>query len=160
MPAAPTRPRQRPDRERQRRALARFAVYLACAAALGLLVASRSARVAAASRDIIALKEELRLVEAENKRLEMEALRLASLERIEREAEARLGMTRPEQVFPLPPPTPAATFAGTGTAVRAEPEHPPEGVHLGSAGGVRLNPQALAWLRSMVERLARALSGG
>lgn len=153
-PLSPAATSSRP----RRRALARFAVYLACAAALGLLVACRSARVATAAREVVALKEELRLVEADNRRLELEAERLASLDRIEREATLRLGMVRPARVYPLPPP-PSVLAAAPPPAPPAPAPSGPE-VHLGAAADLRLNPEAVATVRALAARLARLFGGG
>lgn len=155
--------RRRPERGRQRRALARFVVYLLCAAGLALLVANRSARVTTEAREIVLLKEELQQVESENKRLEMTALQLASLDRVEREARVRLGMTRPAQAFPVPEPLqqPGTAFAAAAPAgVRSADRSGADGVQLGSVARVRLNPEAVAAVKRLVQRLTRVLAGG
>lgn len=77
-------------------------VYLGCVAGLALLAAVHSTRVAREGRELVALKEELRNVEAENRRLEAQVLELQSLARIEREATQRLGMVRAVQVAAEP----------------------------------------------------------
>lgn len=101
----------RRDRRAEFRRLWRRLAYLGCAAGLALVAGAHSAQVAREGQSYLALKEELSLLEAENRRLEAQVVELQSPARIEREAVGRLGMVRPPQVAPVPP---APVFAGGG----------------------------------------------
>lgn len=159
-----TPPGRRPERARQGQghALARFAVYLFFAVAAALAVAGTSARVARQGQDLVALKEELRVLEADNRRLEAEMLGLQSLARIEHEAK-RLGLDRPRVVRPVPfvpaPPfPPVETLAEgkpAGGAGAARDEGP---VEAGVLSGPGLKSAAAA-LDRLAERVSRWLAG-
>jgi len=76
-------------------------VYIAVVLAaflLGIFFTARYAQVAMQGYRINQLKERLAAVQAENQRLEMEANRLMSLDRIEKIAMGELGMVKPEGV--------------------------------------------------------------
>lgn len=165
--------RPRSARRSQGKALFRFAACVAFAASLALVVADRSARVAAEAQEILALKEELRLVEAENRRLEMAALQMSSLARIEREAKDRLGMELPRKILPVPlPGDPAAqaAFARREPPAAAPVTLPPPGSRAQASGGpapagvvtagVALNAEAVAVLERLGRWVRHALAGG
>ncbi len=88
-------------RHRQLTGFFRYLLYLVIGSSLMAVVGVRSARLAMDARTVNELKEEMRLLETDNRRLTAEVVRLESLERIEREAIA-LGMVKPEKVQPLP----------------------------------------------------------
>lgn len=164
--------RPRSARRSQGKALFRFAACVAFAASLALVVANRSARVAAEAQEILALKEELRLVEAENRRLEMAALQLSSLARIEREAKDRLGMELPRKILPVPlPGDPAAqaAFARGEPPAPAPVTLPATGIRPAARGpartgvvtaGIALNGEAVAALERLSRWVRHALAGG
>lgn len=163
--------RPRSARRSQGKALFRFAACVAFAASLALVVADRSARVAAEAQEILALKEELRLVEAENRRLEMAALQMSSLARIEREAKDRLGMELPRKILPVPlPGETQAAFARREPPAAAPVTLPPPGSRAEASGGpapagvvtagVALNAEAVAALERLGRWVRHALAGG
>ncbi len=159
--------RPRSARRSQGKALLRFVVTVVFVASLALVVASRSARVAAQAQEILALKEEIRLVEAENRRLEMAALQMSSLARIEREAKERLGMELPRKILPVP--VPGATAPPVALAGRRPVPAEPSGrlrqesgpVQAGVVGaGVALNAEAVAAVERLVQWLRHAFARG
>lgn len=165
--------RPRSARRSQGKALLRFAACVVFTASLALGVANRSARVAAQAQEILALKEELRLVEAENRRLEMAALQMSSLARIEREAKERLGMELPRKILPVPipgdpasqaafarrepPPAEPVTLPPPGRRPAAGNGPAPAGV---VTAGVALNAEAVAALERLGRWVRHALAGG
>lgn len=65
---------------------------------MGIFFTARYAQVAMQGYKINQLKEHLAAIQADNQRLQMEANRLASLDRIEKIAMSDLGMVKPEGV--------------------------------------------------------------
>lgn len=68
-----------------------------CLMALALLICARQAEVAKVGYEIVALRKELAVLQAEYQRLEVQVARLQSFDRIEGAA-AKLGMARPQEV--------------------------------------------------------------
>lgn len=151
-------PGRRPARARRRqaqKALAHYTVYLVLVAAVAFTVAASSVRVAKQGQELVALKEEFRRLEADNKRMEAETLGLQSLARIEREA-VRLGLQRPKVVRPVP------FVLATGTPVETLAEGKPAGnfelVQAGAWSGPGLKSMIVA-LDRLAEQVARWLAG-
>jgi len=65
---------------------------------VALVITSRHATVAHLGYSIVSAREELRVLQAESQRLELEVARLQSLERIESAAVTRLGMVKPAEI--------------------------------------------------------------
>lgn len=76
--------------------VAAVSVSLVACLAMGMIASQNS--VAHLGYTIVEMKAELRALEAESQRLELEIARLSSLERVEREAAERLGMCRADEV--------------------------------------------------------------
>lgn len=89
-------------KHRQLSGFFRYIWHLLFVATMLAAVGVSSARLAVEAGILINLKEELRLLESDNRRLEAEVARLQSLDLIEREARVRLGMVKPERINPVP----------------------------------------------------------
>ncbi len=102
-------------------ALAGLAIVLV--ALLGLLYLTQTSGVAITGYDVQALEAERAQWQLRNDQLRSEILAARSLDRVEREASARLGMRQPERVVfvqaPAPRPTPSDPDAGTPRAILA-----------------------------------------
>lgn len=134
-------------RHRQLSGFFRYIWYLSFIGAMLIAVGLSSARLAVEAGILINLKEELRLLEADNKRLEAEVARLQSLDLIEREATVRLGMVKPERINPVPlEPAPSVVasaepradnlLAGKGVVIALAPPKPLAGKGYVEAGTV------------------------
>ncbi len=145
-------------------AVGRTLLLLAAVFALVALVGERAAQVARTGRQILQWKEELRLLEADNRRLEARVIELQSPRRIEAEAKARLGMRPPETIRPVSLPVQPAPAGGGGAAAagaRRAPRTvvvalaPRENASWASGGGARV--QAGLDLFSALRGLAMVL---
>ncbi|MEW6243076.1 MAG: cell division protein FtsL [Bacillota bacterium] len=65
---------------------------------VALVITSRHATIAHLGYSIVSAREELRMLQAESQRLELEVARLQSLQRIESAAVTRLGMVKPAEI--------------------------------------------------------------
>lgn len=82
--------------------MGRTLLFAVVAFSLTGLVGWRASQVARSGRQILQWKEEVRLLQADNRRLQAKVLELRSPQRIEAEAKARLGMGPPDMVRPVP----------------------------------------------------------
>lgn len=87
------RKRRNSVREAKARLILNLAVYAIAFAVLGVTLCVKSALM---GYEIVELKQEIAQLESENSRLEYTIAELSSLERVQAEAEQRLGMFRPQ----------------------------------------------------------------
>lgn len=113
-----------PSRRIERRELKRWAtvfVGISLLALLSLLYLSQASAVATTGYDIKRLESEKKQWQAKNEQLRFQVSQLMSLDRIEREASARLGMGKPQQVaFVSEPAAPRSVAVSSRTGERSQ----------------------------------------
>ncbi len=93
LPRPVKRKRRNSARKAKARLILNLAVYAIAFAVLGVTLCVKSALM---GYEIVELKQEISRLESENSRLEYTIAELSSLDRVQAEAEKRLGMFRPQ----------------------------------------------------------------
>lgn len=114
------RRRKRPCVRSTLQAAGRVTTVCALAVLLLILIGQRAVYVAVTGRQILEWKEELRLLEAENKRLEARILALQAPQRVESDARTRLGMRPAEGIRAISVAGPPAGVGEGGEATEGK----------------------------------------
>ncbi|MGQ9675033.1 MAG: septum formation initiator family protein [Chloroflexota bacterium] len=139
-----------PTRRIERQELKRWAVAFAgisLLALLSLLYLSQASAVATAGYDIKRLESEKKQWQAKNEQLRFQVSQLRSLDRIEREASARLGMAKPQQVaFVSESAAPRSVAISSRAGERVQPA-------TAAAGETRRSPYERPWWDGLTQWL-------
>ncbi len=149
-----------PTRRIERHELKRWAAAFAgisLLALLSLVYLSQASAVATAGYDIKRLESEKKQWQAKNEQLRFQVSQLRSLDRIEREASARLGMCKPQQVvFVSESAAPRPVAVSSRTGERSQSAAAVAGESPGSQSGLTWWDGFTQWLPFSQRPLASA----